>query len=426
MIYTKYKVEIRVFIIYALLLSITTTQSQGMLVGDRISDFELKQILNYSPEQARLTDFTNNKALLIDFWFTACTSCIESFPKLDSIQKEFKDDLNILLVTFETKEKVLKTFSTFKRISHVKLPSVVADTLLHLIFPHTSAPHEIWIGKDGRIKAVTDHRAVTRNNIRTLIAGKELNLPIKKDNMNYSLSDPLIKKLNLDKIYKSTIISAHQPGLPSSDGMYVNPDNGFLRVQATNADFQSLYIMAYDQWGKGFNYSRFIIDSSVMKRLRETEDEQNTFCYDSWWRDTSRIVACAEMQNELNHFFNLTSYSEKRKIPCIVLRQTGSKKRFISANPSGNEDAYYEKDVYVLENVYLKYPVISVFNYGKYSWGPFQFFDETGFQGKVTIRLPKKFESVEQTNHFLKDFDLEVTIEDRWQDVIVIRDNQKP
>jgi thiol-disulfide isomerase/thioredoxin len=132
-----------------------------MLVGDRISGFELKQMLNYPSEKARLTDFTNNKALLVDFWFTACSSCIESFPKLDSIQKEYKDDLNILLVTFETKEKVLKIFNTIKRISHVKLPSVVADTLMHLIFPHVSAPHEIWIGKDGKIKAITDHRSVT-------------------------------------------------------------------------------------------------------------------------------------------------------------------------------------------------------------------------------------------------------------------------
>jgi len=397
-----------------------------MLVGDRISDFELKQILNHSPEQARLTDFTNNKALLIDFWFTACASCIEGFPKLDSIQKEFKDDLNILLVTFETKEKVLKTFSTLTRISDVKLPSVVADTLMHLIFPHTSAPHEIWIGKDRKIKAITDHRSITRNNIKSLIAGKTLNLPVKKDNLEYSSSTPLIKTLDIDKVYKSTIISAHQTGLPSSDGMYVEPNTGFLRAQATNVGFQNLYLLAYDQWNKSFNYSRFIIDSSVMKRFKETDDEQNNFCYDSWWRDTSKATACAEMKTELDQFFNLTSYTEKRKTPCIVLRQTGLKKRFISPDPTGKGDAYYENGSYFLENIYLKYPVISVFNYGKYSWSPFQFFDETGFEGKVTIRLPQKFESVEQVNGFLKDLDLEVFFEDRWLDVIIIKDNKKP
>ncbi|MCO5239435.1 MAG: redoxin domain-containing protein [Chitinophagaceae bacterium] len=423
MTFTKYKIEIHAFIINILILSISTTQSQGMLVGDRISDFELKQILNYSSDKARLTDFTNNKALLVDFWFTACASCIESFPKLDSIQKEFKDDLNILLVTFETREKVLKTFSTLKRISHIKLPSVVADTLMHLVFPHTSAPHEIWIGKDGKIKAITDHRSVTRNNIKSLIADKKLNLPVKKDNMGYSFSDPLIQNLDIDKIYKSTIISSYQPGLPASDGMYISPENGFLRAQATNVHFQNLYQIAYNQWGNGFNYSRFIIDSSVVERIRETQDEQNTFCYDSWWRDTSRNKACGEMQKELDHFFNLKSYLENRKIPCLILRRAGSKRRFISADSSGRGDAYYEKDTFFLENVYLKYPIKNIFNYGKYSWSPFQFIDETGFGGRVTIQLPKKFESIKQVNRFLKEFDLEVVIEDRWQHVIVINDN---
>ncbi|MBX2924119.1 MAG: redoxin domain-containing protein [Chitinophagaceae bacterium] len=425
MIFTKYKVEVRVFIINVLLLSIATTQSQGMLVGDRISDFELKQMLNYTPGKARLTDFANNKALLVDFWFTACASCIESFPKLDSIQKEFKDDLNILLVTFESKEKVLKTFSTLKRISHVKLPSVVADTLMHLIFPHTTAPHEIWIGKDRKIKAITDHTSINRDNIKLLIDGKDLKLPIKKDNMEYSLFDPLVKNMELDRMFKYNIISSNQPGLPASDGMYIHPDNGFLRAQATNVDFQSLYVMAYNQWSKGFNYGRLIIDSSVMQRLQEAENGRNTFCYDSWWKDTSRINACTEMQNELDHFFNLKSYLEIRKIPCIVLRQKGTKKRFISTATEGREEAYYKKDTLCLDNVYLKYPVETILNYGRHAWSPFQFLDETGYDEKVTIRLPGKFEDLKHVNYFLKDFDLEIAFEERWFEVVVIKDNDK-
>lgn len=423
MLFAKYKAKIRVFIMSVLILSIATTQSQGMLVGDRISDFELKQMLNYTPAKARLTDFTNDKALLVDFWFTACTSCIESFPKLDSIQKEFKDDLNVLLVTFETKEKVLKTFNTIKRISHVKLPSVVADTLMHLIFPHVSSPHEIWIGKDGKIKAITDHRAITRDNIKTLIAGKELDIPVKKENMEYSLFASPGKALELDKIFKTTVISSHQQGLPSFNGMYVHPDNGFLRAQVTNDNLQSLYLMAYDQLGKGFNYSRFIIDSNALVRFKDSVDGRNIYCYDSWWKDTSRIKACAEMQNELDRFFNLSSTLEKRKMPCMVLRQKGTKKRFIISSAGLMQDAYYDKDTLFLDNVYLKYPADAILNSGMYAWAPFQFLDGTGFEGKVTMRLPKKFESIEQVNRFLKDFDLEVVVEDRWQDVIIIKDN---
>ncbi|HTN05692.1 hypothetical protein [Agriterribacter sp.] len=423
--FSIYQVYLCVLVVTLWMLSISRASSQGLQVDDPIINLEVKRIVNYPVESARLTDFVGKKALLIDFWFAACTSCIESFPKLDSIQKEFKDDLNILLVTFETKEKTLRTFNTIDKIKHVKLPSVVADTLLHLIFPHASAPHEIWVDRQGKIKAITDHTSINRNNIRSLIAGEELNLPVKKDNMEYSVFDLLIKSLDLDKMLKYNVISSHQPGLPASDGMYLHPDNGFLRAQATNVNFQSLYIMAYDQWGKGFNYNRLIIDGSVLVRLKETEDKRNTFCYDSWWRDTSRAKACSEMQNELDHFFNLTSYLENRKVPCLVLRKTGTQRRFISNQSTERQGIFYVSDTLCFENVYLKYPVENVLNYGRYAWAPSQFIDETGYEGKVNIQLPRSFESIAQVNRFLKNFDLEVTIEDRWLDVIIIKDNAK-
>lgn len=422
---TRFKACIHVLIIGILIFHISTTQSQGMLIGERISDFELKHMLNYKSDKARLTDFTGNKALLIDFWFSSCSSCIESFPKLDSIQKEFKNDLNVLLVTFETKEKAVKTFNTIKKISHIKLPSVLEDTLLHLVFPHTSAPHEIWIDKNGKIKAITDHTSINRENIRSLITGEELNLPVKKDNMEYSFVDPVEKTADWNKMIKSTFLSTHQPGLPALGGIYIHPETGFLRVNAVNVHFQSLYILAYDQWGKSFNYNRFIIDKNILERFKEKGDNKNVFCYDGWWRDTTRVKACSEMQEELDRYFHTKSYSEKRKIPCIILKENGIQKRYKSVNPSARTNTYSENDTLYLENVYLKYLIYSTFNYGQDAWSPFQFIDETGYEGPMSIKLPEKFETITQVNSYLKNLDLEVTLEERWLDVIIITEAKK-
>lgn len=425
MIFAMFKVHFHVLMIIVLLFSISKIKAQGIQVGDHISNFEIKSILNYESENARLTDFTNGKALLIDFWFTACSSCIEGFPKLDSIQREFKDDMNILLVTFESKAKTQKTFNAVKRISHVKLPSVVSDTLLHLIFPHLSAPHEIWIDKDGKVKAITDHRPINRENIRSLIKGEELNLPLKKDNFEFSFELPLISTLDLGKTLKYSYFSTYQPGIPSSNGLYVDPDNGFLKANGTNVHFQTLYVLAYNQWAKNFNYNRMIIDKSVLVRLKETGDHQNSFCYESWWDDTSRTKACMEMQNDLDRLFNLKSYTEKREIPCIILKETGTQKRYKSIDTSGRADVYSERDTLFLDNVELKYPVRNLINYGRYAWSPLQFIDETDYSGQMSIRLPKKFENITQVNRFLKDFDLQVVVEDRWLDVIVIKESDK-
>lgn len=408
-------------LITLLLLSISTIKAQGLQVGNRCPDIEIKRILNYTSDRARLSDFIGTKALLIDFWFSYCTACLESFPKLDSIQKEFKDDLNILLVTYEPKEKMLGTFNRFDRIKHIKLPSVFSDTLLNLIFPHRSSPHEIWIDKHGEIKAITDHTEVNRANISALIAGRDLNLPVKKDNMDYSAELPLISTLNKEKILKYDFISTFQEGVSGSIGIYVNPDNGYLQARAKNISIQELYVLAYNKWGSDFNYN-LVFNETKQDELRKLDNKYSTtyYCYESWWRDTCRDEALLEMRRDLDKIFSIKSRIEKRKIPCIVLRKKGSLNRFRSGDPSGKTDVYYKDDTIIVKNVYLKYPVANMFN-GSNPWSPFQFIDETGYLGKISILLPRKFESIAQVNSWLKNVDLELNLEYRWMDIIILK-----
>ena len=407
------------------LFSTAAVRPQGLQIGDKISNFEIKSILNYKSDNARLTDFSGDKALLIDFWFTACASCIETFPRLDSIQREFKKDLNILLVTYESKEKALKTFNSINRISHIKLPSIVSDTLLHLIFPHLYAPHEIWIDKNGQIKAITDHTQINRKNIRSLISGEALKLPLKKDNFEFSFVLPLISTLGLGKVLEYSYFSAYQPGIPSSSGFYVDPDDGFLKAKGTNVHFQTLYLLAYDQWSRDFNFNRIIVDKSVLNRLKETKHHQNAICYENWWRDTTRAKALSKIRHDLDVFFNVESYSEKRSVPCIILKETGTAKRYKSKDTTERANVYKQQDTLFLWNVQLKNPIKNLFNYGRYAWSPFQFIDGTGYNGRASFKLPGEFKNLTQVNRFLKDFDLELILEYRWQEVIVIKEPDK-
>ena len=52
------------------------------------------------------------KVTLINFWATWCVSCIAHMPEMHSLQREFKDQLKILLVngstTGDTKETIAK------------------------------------------------------------------------------------------------------------------------------------------------------------------------------------------------------------------------------------------------------------------------------------------------------------------------------
>ncbi len=402
-----------------------TTAAQGLQIGDKVPDVEIKRILNYKSGSESLKNLFGDKSLLIDFWFVGCSSCFESFPTIDSIQQEFKDDLNVLLVSYESKEATLRAFAGNKRVSHIKLPSAVSDTLLALMFPHYSAPHEIWIDKNGIVRAITDHRSITRENIRAFISGKELNLPLKKDNMEYVFELPLIATLDLHKTIKYNYFSPYHKGIPSSIGMYVNPENGYLTATVRNGGLSDLYILAYGNFATGFNYSRLVMEESVRKRFEQPDDSVNVFCYENWWLDTTRSKALAEMQDYLDRTLGLSSYTEKRKMPCIVLREAGSQKRYREKQSTIQEDPYVQNDTLYINGVYLKYLIENSFNFGRFSWSPHQFIDETGYEGKVTIALPARFESIAQVNQLLKNYDLEVILEDRWLDVVVIGEDNK-
>jgi thiol-disulfide isomerase/thioredoxin len=47
------------------------------------------------------------KPTLINFWFANCKPCIEEMPVLNKIKEQFKDRVNFVAITYETKEKVL-------------------------------------------------------------------------------------------------------------------------------------------------------------------------------------------------------------------------------------------------------------------------------------------------------------------------------
>src|SRR5439155_9002034 len=108
---------------YALMLLVALfwakeNSAQGIQVGDKFPDIEIKRILNFHTSQTRTSDF-KGKALLIDFWFSACTACLESMPKMDSLQKEFGNDLQILLFNHEPEEKIRNRFKKIRQLNNI-------------------------------------------------------------------------------------------------------------------------------------------------------------------------------------------------------------------------------------------------------------------------------------------------------------------
>ncbi|MCT2561836.1 TlpA family protein disulfide reductase [Chryseobacterium herbae] len=319
----------------ACLLLINPVYSQEikpLTVGDTMPDVILKSVLNYSKRSAQLSDFAG-KAMILDFWFIRCGSCRAAMPHLDSLQKAFKNDLQLLLVTWEDKKKVEEFFTTDLDAKHLKFVNVVNDSLLRKIFPARGFPHQVWIDKNNRITAITDGTNTSVENIQKLISAKKIDLPVKVDEMDSKLhqgTDPLMTYrygTTKDKILKYSYLSKRRLEFRGGSSLEVDTLNQIARASFTNIDFLQLYDNAYtSSLGSGDLHrpSRLIRkDTSSVKTEADYKTFTNVFCYDLMYKDTTTRGFGKYMIRDLDEYFGLKSRLETKKIKCLVIKEKG-------------------------------------------------------------------------------------------------------
>lgn len=89
--------RIRIILALFLFSSIQLSAQQVLTIGDPVPDSRFTTVLNHSSQTAKLSDF-KGRLVILDFWSTRCGSCLHAFPKMDSLQKAFCNNLKVLLV----------------------------------------------------------------------------------------------------------------------------------------------------------------------------------------------------------------------------------------------------------------------------------------------------------------------------------------
>ncbi len=162
-------------------------------------------------ETVTLRDY-KGKLILLDFWARGCGSCIAAFPKLDSLQQQFDDRVQVVLATRESSEVIKKYLN--KRPLHGALFSITDASVLAHVFPYYTIPHYVWIGQDGKLLATTDAKQITAPHIEAALSGKTTQLVLKRDldpNKLFFLTD----KLDTKPRHYSLLLNGHYPGLAS-------------------------------------------------------------------------------------------------------------------------------------------------------------------------------------------------------------------
>jgi thiol-disulfide isomerase/thioredoxin len=172
------------------------------------------------------------KLVIFDFWGLSCSSCIAQFPKLDSLQRVFNDEIDIVLVN---EDKLPDSNNINKYVRRTSLQSISGDSMFVKSFPHIAVPHYVWVNNAGKIVGQTHAWDVTETNIQRVINGSISRLVTKEDIYRYNAR---VDSLGSGKL--RSIITARQPRLITLHGNLIDTAGLLSKVYFINRPLSAM------------------------------------------------------------------------------------------------------------------------------------------------------------------------------------------
>lgn len=306
---------------------------QVLKIGDTVPDFEINDVIGYSSSTIHLSDF-EGKAIILDFWSHGCKGCIESFPKVDSLQQKYGDNLQIILVNNESRDSTERWRSKRTGIKLPSAPIVTGGGPLSTAFPQNAYPLHVWIDADRVVKHITHGWNATEANIEAFINRDTLNL----STVEFVDIDQEEKR-STQRIYDAMVDSAvsfsylaryrSKKDINPGNHLFIHR-NGKWRFSSTSTDVEWLFKYAHiplidlDLFPK----NALIYEMENMLPYRAPKDkalidfhfQHYFYTYDYVCEAASEAAFREAMAEDLMNKFNLEVTRQERKIPCMVLK----------------------------------------------------------------------------------------------------------
>ncbi|WP_454879775.1 TlpA family protein disulfide reductase [Sphingobacterium detergens] len=401
----------------------------GLRIGDEVPDLLITPIHNYKAKSAKLSDF-KGKLLILDFWATWCSPCVAMMPKMEELQKEFRDRIQFLSITDQNEKNVLSFISKLDAQYNGNIPVVTDDKLFSSYFPHVYLPHYVWIDEHGKVIAFTGAEEISRENIiRVLDKGNGTELKRKRDyKIEYDYTEPLFIGANggiPTNLSFYSVLTGYQSGLSSIFTSKPLKDSTLIRLTFTNDIIPHLYGGAFGGNRGEFSKKnmRFLVNDTT--KLLPTGDmvewaKNNTYCYELILPKSRNAEKYAIMKGELNRFFpQYNVYVQKELAEVLALVRVDTIDRIGSAG--GEQIAAFSGVGFELRNASIKWisqqlGMIYLQNY------PLPIVDDTGYAKAVDIKVEAKMSDVGSLNRALAKYGLSLQKKRKEIEVLVFKD----
>lgn len=430
-------------------------QVRALEKGDQVPDLEFTSLVNANKNSLKLSDF-KGKLVILDFWATWCSSCVAELPKLNELQKKFKDKIQVIGITDQKFELIEKFYQQRREKQNLDLvyPTATNDVVLTNYFPHQTVSHLVWINEYGKVMAITESGELNEEIISKILNKKSVNLKPKTDRRirkDINTDEPLFLNKIANPIYINegvtdggirykTIITRKVEGLPSS----IETPTG--RVLATNVIIENLFQNAYKfdnlpsgeyltaypsnklRWEVGEN-NLYNVPKDSLQKLEYYAN--NLYCFEIVFPDyyegpsynSSKMelnnVISNVMKRELHNWTGFYSAIIPKKESCLVLSLIDSSK-IVSKD-------VYEKSESIAGNLGITFKNSTMLDLKKAMWYYLQLedplIDETDYFGHINMRLDCKLTDLKKLQEELLKFGLKLTKEKRNIPVLIVRND---
>ncbi|MGN6400129.1 MAG: TlpA family protein disulfide reductase [Flavisolibacter sp.] len=414
-----------------LMLSLAT-KAQRVAIGQQAPNWTSHEVLNYKNSTISFSDF-KGKHIILDFWNHSCLSCVKAFPQIDSMQKRFDGQLQIILVNAESKDSTLRFFKKHPKIKMPSTPIIAGAHDLWMLFTESKTPYQLWLDVNRTVQYRTGPYNLTPKHLEAFLKDQKLDILNTGEGNDRAYDDDL----SADANYYS-LLTHCRPGLNmgNTSGTVVD-EKETITISSNCVSVVELYLKAYSEYDKyAFNVPSQIVLDVIDKSpyiFPEDEDEwdewKTTYAYSYQLRlpAAKKNVRYTYMQQDLDRCFGLKVKIEKRKLPCLALIKTASLDKIRSKGGKTKSTMIgrkYENDsVRYVQNYSFKN--FSAILRGLVEWNTkLPFVDKTGCSFNIDLRL--KAASLdpldrEGLNKELSKYNLKVITSREWIDVLVLK-----
>lgn len=251
--------------------------AQGLKIGQEMPEVTFKRLINTNKTKISLNNL-KGKSVILYTWAVYCAPCIEKFPKLNELRDKNRDDLEIIMISFDPYDRVQRIFDRQQKIGrNITLAQAVLDEEEWKALSLSKADgygSSIWIDKNGIYQGSAE---IDNENVRHFIThGKPKNLKFEnyaevvkdftpvdeKTRMenfsklkDYNSDQPLLFAPQLEGIRSGSIFTGYNPNYPDKLPLVVvYKDNKPIGLRLVNALHTLVYRYA--------NSTDYIIDKT--------------------------------------------------------------------------------------------------------------------------------------------------------------------